>query len=93
VKLRIQIAACLAIICLSHWTLLAQSKNTYSVKDWWDSKPYVFSPVVHEDSTITFRYRSPTATQVELHFGEWFVKPQQMQKDSSGGLEHYNWAT
>ena len=83
-KLRILITACSAIICLSQWALSAQSKNTYSVKDWWDSKPHVFSPVVHEDSTITFRYRSPTAIQVELHFGEWFVKPQQMQKDSHG---------
>lgn len=60
------------------------NKNTYTVSSWWNSHPEKFSPVVNNDNTITFRYHAPTAKKVELHFGEWFVKPQQMEMDSGG---------
>jgi enterochelin esterase family protein len=58
--------------------------NSYSIKTWWGPPSPPFSPVVYNDSSITFRIKAPGAKQVNLLFGEWDVKPQPLTKDSSG---------
>jgi len=58
--------------------------NTYSVKSWFGPPAPTFSPVVNSDRTITFRFKAPKATAVDLLFGEWDVKPQTMKKDTAG---------
>lgn len=45
--------------------------NTYTVKNWWKGDRSPFSPVVHEDSTVTFRVKAPHAHRIELLLGEW----------------------
>lgn len=73
----------LLIFLLANLTVFGQeSKNTYSVKGWWHATPDKFSPVVNSDNTITFRLKAPEAKEVSLYFGEWFVQPQAMYKNS-----------
>lgn len=56
--------------------------NTYSIQAWWGPPPPPFSPVVNLDRSITFRIKAPKASNVDLLFGEWNVKPQPMKKDT-----------
>lgn len=63
----------------------AQNKtNTFSTEGWWKPAEPPFSPVVHEDNSITFRVKASRAKKVDLHFDEWDVVPQPMKKDVNG---------
>jgi enterochelin esterase-like enzyme len=78
---------CLFLVSLMIGTNAFSQKlpvNTYSVASWWAPAAPAFSPVVNQDHSITFRVRAKQATSVELLFGEWFVKPVDMVKDTSG---------
>lgn len=59
-------------------------KNTFSTEGWWKPAEPPFSPVVHDDNSITFRVKAPKAKKVELHFDEWDVAHQKMKKDDKG---------
>lgn len=61
-----------------------QRPNDYSVKAWFASKPEPHYPLVHADGRIDFRLKTPTATHVDLLFGEWDVKPQPMIRNDQG---------
>ena len=61
-----------------------QKKNTFSTEGWWKPAEPPFSPVVHEDNSITFRVKAPDAQKVTLHFDEWDVVPKAMVKDEHG---------
>ncbi len=41
------------------------------------------SPEVHSDKTVTFRFRAPNASEVDLEI-EGDARPQAMQKDEQG---------
>lgn len=62
-------------------------KNDYSVQGWWSPVTAPFSPVVHQDKSITFRLKAKKAKQVSLLFGEWDIKPREMKKDTVGNWE------
>lgn len=59
-------------------------KNTFSTDGWWKPAEPPFSPLVHDDGSITFRVKAPGAKEVNLHFDEWDVKPIPMSKESNG---------
>jgi len=69
---------------LCNVTQSQQQTSSYSVKGWWGPAAPPFSPVVLNDNKITFRVKSPRASQVTLLFGEWNIKPQKMTRDTSG---------
>lgn len=74
---------CMALaFCLPQF---AQAQNKgFSTKDFWQPAGKPFSPEVHEDGRITFRLRGKDAHEVQLLFGEWNIRPQQMIKDGKG---------
>jgi enterochelin esterase family protein len=75
----------LAVVCLTVYESNAQTTTgSYSVQGWWGPAAPPFSPVVEKNNGITFRVKSPKATQVNLLFGEWSIKPQSMTKDTAG---------
>lgn len=59
-------------------------KNTFSTEDWWKPAEPPFSPVVHDDGSITFRLKAPGAQKVNLHFDEWDVTPWSMKNGGNG---------
>lgn len=61
-----------------------QKKNAFSTEGWWKPAEPPFSPVVHEDNSITFRVKAPKAQKVVLHFDEWDVITKPMVKDENG---------
>jgi enterochelin esterase-like enzyme len=83
---------CILLVKLTIWTVAifvstvvsAQkvTVNTYSIKSWWGPPPPKFSPVVNSDNSITFRVKAVKAKNVDLLFGEWFIKPQPLKKDT-----------
>lgn len=46
--------------------------------------PFVISPQVNSDKTVTFRYLAPLAREVKLNAGQFQKSPVTMQKDSVG---------
>lgn len=72
----------LAGVCWSSSTM-AQSNN-FSTKSFWQPAGPAFSPEVHPNGQITFRMHGKDAREVQLHFGEWNIQPQDMKKDSAG---------
>jgi enterochelin esterase-like enzyme len=60
------------------------AQNTFTTQSWWKPADPKFSPVVHEDKTITFRLDAPDAKKVALAFDEWDVVQQPMTKDENG---------
>lgn len=77
------ISAAIAV-ALSLGSLPAQS---FSTAGWWGPAAPVFSPVVNNDGTISFRLKAPGAKEVRLFFGEWNIKPVSMQKNPDGDWE------
>ena len=68
-------------------TLNSQEKKTgFSTEGWWKPAEQPFSPVVHNDNSITFRVKAPNAKKVNLHFGEWDVVPLAMKKEKKGDV-------
>jgi enterochelin esterase-like enzyme len=59
-------------------------RNTYSAKGLFAGGPPRVSPEVHPDRRITFQFAAPKASQVNLLFGEWNVKPQPMTRNEKG---------
>jgi enterochelin esterase-like enzyme/beta-mannanase len=79
--------ALVCMVCLWGIQPLAtaqQKKNTFSTEGWWKPAEPPFSPVVHDDHSITFRVKAPQAKKVTLHFDEWDITPQPMKKDAQG---------
>ncbi|MGE5498728.1 MAG: esterase [Syntrophothermus sp.] len=76
--------ALLFLIFSTGYSSAQTAKNDYTIKGWWTGQASPFSPVVHSDRHITFRFKAPHAARVELNFGEWDVKGQAMKKDTSG---------
>ncbi|MFH0758147.1 MAG: hypothetical protein V2B15_12740 [Bacteroidota bacterium] len=65
----------LAGFLLCSITVSAQAgKNTFGTSGWWGPPQPKFSPVVHEDNSITFRIDAPHAERVELWFDERFYR-------------------
>lgn len=62
----------------------AQEKNTFSTQGWWKPAEAPFSPVVHDDASVTFRVKAPEARTVTLLFDEWDVRKIPMLRDSAG---------
>lgn len=58
--------------------------NTFSTEGWWKPADPVFSPVVNEDASLTFRLKAPNAKSVSLLFDEWSMKEFPMAKDNNG---------
>ena len=76
------------LLSLVSCSILAQKPaNTYSVQGWWGPASPPYSPVVENDKSIVFRFKSKSAKSVKLLFGEWDIKPIQMQKDTAGNWE------
>jgi len=61
-----------------------EQENTFSTQGWWKPAEPPFSPVVHDDATITFRLRAPQAREATLLFDEWTVVEHPMQRDDAG---------
>lgn len=74
----------LALTFTTFKTQAQTTKNTFSTEGWWKPAEPPFSPVVHDDGSITFRLKAPGARKVNLHFDEWDVVPRAMKKDSKG---------
>lgn len=62
----------------------AQEQPAFSTEGWWKAAEPPFSPVVNDDSTVTFRLKAPAAREVVLLFDEWDVREIPMQKDEQG---------
>src|SRR5690554_530828 len=60
------------------------TKNTFSTEGWWKPAEPPFSPVVHDDGSITFRLKAPGAKKVNLHFDEWDISKWEMKNDGNG---------
>jgi enterochelin esterase-like enzyme len=60
------------------------AQTAFSTEGWWKPAEPPFSPVVHSDNSITFRVKAPKAREVNLHFDEWDVTPQAMQREDGG---------
>ncbi|RZM05831.1 MAG: esterase, partial [Pedobacter sp.] len=76
------------LFLLSSFVVSAQKpQNNYTVQGWWGASADPFSPQLHEDSSITFRFKAKNANSVSLVFGEWDVKPLPMNKDTDGTWE------
>ena len=73
----------ISVLTLGIFQSYAQEK-TFSTEGWWKPAAEKFSPVVHQDNSITFRLNEPDAKQVAVLFGEWDVEKKQMNKDKSG---------
>ncbi|KAF0095100.1 MAG: esterase [Puniceicoccaceae bacterium 5H] len=81
----LRLAAILTLTSLTTpFTSAATEKNTYSVAGWWDSEHEPFSPVIHEDRSVTFRVRAPDAASVTLALGEWTVEKHELQRGEDG---------
>ncbi|HKG08745.1 MAG TPA: alpha/beta hydrolase-fold protein [Pedobacter sp.] len=74
----------LLLIALGLESSAQKPKNDYSVQGWWSPVTVTFSPVVHQDRSITFRLKAKNAAEVKLIFGEWNIKPMPMNKDTAG---------
>lgn len=80
--------AVLFLLLLSGFAASAQKpENNYTVQGWWGASAEPFSPQVHQDRSITFRFKAKNANKVNLKFGEWDIKPQPMKKDTAGTWE------
>lgn len=79
--------ALLILLALGFGALAQKPKNDYSVQGWWSPATAPFSPVVHQDKSVTFRLKAKNAKQVNLIFGEWNIKPAPMKKDTAGNWE------
>jgi len=80
--------AILFLFLLSGYVASAQKpQNNYTVQGGWGASAEPFSPLVHPDRSITFRFRAKNAGKVNLVFGEWDIKPQPMKKDTAGTWE------
>lgn len=76
---------CVAVISSMTQTAKAQQKQSkFSTEGWWKPAEPPFSPVVHDDNSITFRIKAPNAQKVILHFDEWDVLSKPMIKDEQG---------
>ena len=73
-----------AVCVLAAFSGRAQEENTFSTRGWWKPADPPFSPVVHGDASITFRFRAPEAREATLLFGEWDVDEVPMQRDETG---------
>lgn len=73
-----------AVCVLAAFSGRAQEENTFSTRGWWKPADPPFSPVVHGDASITFRFRAPEAREATLLFGEWDVAEVPMQRDETG---------
>ncbi|MEJ4087699.1 glycosyl hydrolase [Galbibacter orientalis] len=58
--------------------------NEFNTEGWWGPAKPKFSPVVHEDQSITFRLKAPNAKKVSLIFDEWDTTSQLMKKNKEG---------
>ena len=72
---------------LSGINFLNAQEKAFSTEGWWEPEGEKFSPVVHEDRSITFRLNAPQADNVTLLFGEWDIVEKKMKKDDLG-----NWS-
>jgi enterochelin esterase family protein len=81
----------------------ASQRNEYSIQGILGMARPLVSPEVKEGGMITFRRKAPQAHEVALHFGEWDVVPQAMQRDDGGvwsvtigpvkpGIYHYTFS-
>ncbi|RZM21711.1 MAG: esterase [Pedobacter sp.] len=78
----------LLLLLISGYAASAQKpQNNYTVQGWWGASAEPFSPLVHQDRSITFRFKAKNANKVDLVFGEWDIKPQPMKKDTAGTWE------
>lgn len=68
-------------------TYAQDSKNTFSTEGWWKPAEPPFSPVVHDDGSITFRLKAPGAKKVVVSFDEWDVSKWEMKNDGKGTWE------
>ncbi|MES2455644.1 MAG: alpha/beta hydrolase-fold protein [Bacteroidota bacterium] len=75
------------LMALGYTALAQKPKNDYSVQGWWSPATAPYSPVVHQDRSITFRLKAKNAKAVNLIFGEWDIKPAAMKKDTAGNWE------
>ncbi len=77
-------------IVLASMATLAQSqaperrRNEYRANAGTAAAPRLVSPEVSAGRHITFRFRAPKASEVNLLFGAWNPKPQPLTKDSNG---------
>ena len=62
----------------------AQEQSVFSTQGWWKPAEPPFSPVVHDDGSITFRIDAPDAREAVLLFDEWDVREVPMQKNGEG---------
>ena len=75
----------LFLLLIASYAATAQKpQNNYTVQGWWGASAEPFSPLVHQNKSITFRFKAKNATKVDLVFGEWDIKPQPMKKDTAG---------
>lgn len=58
--------------------------NEFNTDGWWGPAKPKFSPVVHDDQSITFRLKAPNAKKVSLIFDEWNSITQSMTKNKEG---------
>jgi len=83
-KMRYIVSAVLFTLSIINACFAQKPTSNYSVQGWWGPPAPMFSPVVDNDQSITFRLKAPGAKQVELQFDEWKVQKFGMKKDSSG---------
>lgn len=83
----LKIATGLVMVLCVFNTYAQKPKSDYSVQGWWGPAAPPYSPVVSSQGMITFRLKAPAQKQVDLIFGEWNIKPQQMRKDTAGNWE------
>lgn len=76
----------IVLICTISFDVSGEN-NKFSTDGWWKPAEPPYSPVIGNDSTVTFRFKAPDAHNVTLLFDEWSMKKYQMKKDSVG-----NWS-
>lgn len=85
----IRITLCL-LLFFTHVVFTADAQvattttNSFSTDGWWKPAEPPFSPVVHDDGSITFRLKAPGAKKVNLHFDEWDISKWEMTNNGNG---------
>lgn len=77
----------LLLVCFSislYQTSAQKVTSGFSTSGWWKPAAPKFSPVVHDNKSITFRLKAPEAHDVSLLFDEWDVVAQPMSRNQDG---------